>query len=94
MEFEWDDHKALANTYKHGVSFLEAITVWLDDNFLEIPDSEHSQYEERWVRLGFTRSGVLVIVVYTEKIENHRVRIISARKAMRSEIESYNLRRI
>lgn len=92
MEFEWDDEKAAANAIKHGVKFSDAITSWLDENSLEMPDPDHSQFEERWIRIGFTRSAVLVVVVYIEKIENHRVRIISARKAVRSEIEYYNLR--
>lgn len=92
MEFEWDDEKAAVNVIKHGVHFSDAITIWLDNNSLEMPDLNHSRFEERWIRLGFTRSAVLVVVVYTEKVENLRVRIISARKAVKSEIEYYNLR--
>lgn len=92
MEFEWDDTKADRNYHKHGVRFSEAITVWLDDSALEMPDPDHSHTEERWVRMGISRNARMLIVVYVEKIEGERVRIISARKATRSEIEQYHLR--
>lgn len=92
MEFEWDDKKAEINFNKHGVRFSEAVTVWFDDNALEISDPDHSDKEERWIRLGFSRAARLLTIVYVEKVEDERIRIISARKASRSEIAQYHAR--
>lgn len=90
MEFEWDDAKAERNLKKHGVRFTEAATIWLDENALEMSDPEHSESEERWIRLGVSRLARMLIVVYVEKIEGERIRIISARKAVKSEVELYH----
>ncbi len=92
MEFEWDDTKAESNFKKHKVRFSEAVTVWLDDSALEIPDPDHSQNEERWIRLGVSRKANVLVVVYCEKIEGEVVRIISARAANKSEIKRYHER--
>lgn len=92
MEFEWDDTKAERNFDKHRVRFTEAATIWLDGNALEIWDPNHSEFEDRWIRLGISRFARVLIVVYIEKIEEKRVRIISARKATRSEIIQYEQR--
>ena len=92
MEFEWDDAKAQSNYKKHGVRFSEAASVWLDSSALETPDPDHSDVEERWIRLGISRTARALVVVFVEKLEGERIRIISARKATRSEIEQYNLR--
>jgi uncharacterized DUF497 family protein len=92
MDFEWNDDKAANNLKKHGVRFSEAVTVWLDDSALEMPDPEHSKSEERWVRIGFSRKANLLVVVYCEKIENEVVRIISARPATRKEEKQYHSR--
>lgn len=54
MEFKWDDAKAESNLKKHGVRFSEAVTIWLDETSVEIPDIEHSLQEERWIRLGMS----------------------------------------
>ena len=89
MEFEWDDAKADSNYKKHGVRFSDAATVWSDDSALEMPDSDHSHKEERWVRLGLSRNAHTLVVVYVEKIEGEKIRIISARKATRLERERY-----
>jgi uncharacterized protein len=90
IEFEWDDEKARTNLKKHGVRFTEAVTIWLDDSALEIPDPEHSHGEERWIRMGLSRNANALVVVYVEKIENKSVRIVSARKASRSEEDRYS----
>ena len=92
MDFEWDDDKADSNYKKHGVRFSEAATVWLDASAIEVPDPEHSQNEERWIRLGMSRKANLLVVVYCEKIEGERVRIISARTASPFESKQYNKR--
>jgi uncharacterized DUF497 family protein len=84
--------KAESNFKKHGVRFSEATTIWLDEDALEIPDIEHSDHEERWVRLGFSRNSNVLVVVYCEKIEGEKVRIISARLATKTESKRYHSR--
>lgn len=91
-EFEWDPAKALANTRKHGVSFDQAATVFLDVLALTVFDAEHSQHEERWFTLGLDSSGVLLAVAHTLQEttpERLRVRFISARQATRRERLNY-----
>ncbi len=92
MEFEWDDAKAEGNFKKHGVRFSEAVTIWLDETSVEISDIEHSSQEERWIRLGISRKANLLVVVYCEKTEDDRIRIISARPATKNESKQYNSR--
>ena len=92
MEFEWDDTKAESNFKKHGVRFSEAATIWLDTNALEMPDIEHSQDEARWIRLGLSHKWKAIVVVYVEKVEGKKLRIISARKAEKSEEKIYSER--
>lgn len=87
MEFEWDQAKADSNLEKHGVSFDEAATAFGDPLSLTIPDPDHSEDEERFVLLGETYLGRLVVVPHTERGE--RIRIISARLATGSERTSY-----
>ncbi len=89
MLFEWDDQKALLNFKKHKVRFTEAVSIWLDANALEICDENHSQSEDRWIRLGISRQSKILVVVYVEKLENMRIRIISARKATKNEKDEY-----
>ncbi len=86
MEFEWDADKASSNQEKHRISFDEAATSFGDPLSLTISDPVHSD-EKRFILLGQTYSGRLVVVIHTERGE--RVRIISARLATRSERYSY-----
>lgn len=92
MEFDWDDTKAESNFKKHGIRFSEAVTIWLDDSSVEIPDLEHSAQEERWIRMGISRKANLLVVVYCEKTEDNRIRVISARAATKLESKQYNSR--
>jgi uncharacterized protein len=92
VDFEWDDLKAEINFRKHSVRFSEAASSWLDSNALEMPDTDHSELEERWVRIGLSHTMRVLVVVYVEKIEGERVRIISARKANRFENGQYHWR--
>ena len=87
LEFEWDETKAASNEDKHGVSFLEARTVFNDEFSITIPDIEHSDDEERWIDLGMSAFGNLLVVVYTERTP--RIRLISARVATGKEREAY-----
>lgn len=85
--FEWDESKALMNEQKHGVSFDEAVTVFEDPLSLTIVDEAHSEAEDRFVDIGESRSGRLLVVVYTERDET--IRIISCRPATSAERRAY-----
>jgi uncharacterized DUF497 family protein len=87
-DFEWDADKARSNVGKHGVSFEEAATVFLDLDYLLIPDAG---YSDRFLALGFSKRARLLAVVHIERAE--RIRILSARRATRTEAETYERRR-
>jgi uncharacterized DUF497 family protein len=91
-QFEWDPIKAHQNGRKHGVTFERAATVFLDPQALSEFDEEHSQEEDRWITLGLDRTGTLLIVCHAYQKETQtsaRVRIMSARKATKSETNQY-----
>lgn len=88
MEFEWDITKEEANERKHGISFVEASAVFGDPLELTIYDPDHSEGEHRFLSVGRSSSGRLVVVSYTEREEN-RIRIISARVATAAETTRY-----
>ena len=98
IHFEWDDTKNTLNKTKHGITFEEAATVFLDKMYLEIADPDHSQDEERFVALGISTSCRLLVVCYSALQDDNILRIISARKANATEIKQYgektNARRI
>lgn len=85
--FEWDESKAFMNTQKRGVSFEEAATVFEDPYSLTISDEAHSEEESRFVDIGESRNGRLLVVVYTERGES--IRIVSSRLATRAERRAY-----
>lgn len=89
MRFLWDQNKNLANIKKHKISFEEAKTVFFDDNARLIPDPEHSISEERFIILGLTNKLRLLVVVHTYKENDDIIRIISSRKATKSESKYY-----
>lgn len=84
MQFEWDEEKDKKNKLKHGITFKEAARVFLDPNIVITPDPFEG--EDRWDALGIV--GSVIFVVYTERV-NDMVRIISARKASKEEIDGY-----
>jgi uncharacterized DUF497 family protein len=89
LKFVWDVAKAVSNLQKHGVSFEEAATVFADVLAITIPDPEHGHDEEiRELTIGQTARSRIVVVSHTER--DGRIRIISARKADRSESKQYN----
>ena len=90
IHFQWDQSKNLANIKKHKISFEEAKTVFFDENARLIPDPEHSVKEERFIILGYSIKLKLLIVVHTYKENDEIIRIISARKATKSESKYYN----
>jgi len=90
--FEWDLLKARANRRKHRVSFEEAATVFLDPRAASVYDPEHSGDEDRWVTLGLSSAGRLLVVCHTfQEIgpKECRVRLVSSRRATRKERQQY-----
>ncbi|MEL7360064.1 MAG: BrnT family toxin [Cyanobacteria bacterium J06560_6] len=87
MNFEWNPRKAKLNRKKHLVSFHEAITVFKDSLSMTFPDRDHSIGESRYIIIGMSASGQLLVVAHTDREES--TRIISARKATRSERNFY-----
>ena len=87
MEFEWDPQKAAANLVKHKVSFEEAATVFGDRLGRIVADPRHSLEEERRVMLGLSRDHRLLAVMFVDR--GQAIRIISARRATRSERKNY-----
>lgn len=85
--FEWDESKDNLNAKKHQIRFSEAKTVFDDPNSLTIDDPDHSTEEERYIDIGLSDRGRLLVVFYTERKAN--IRIISARKANSAEKKAY-----
>ena len=87
LTFEWDEEKGLLNRKKHGVGFDEAKTVFNDPLSITIADLQHSGNEDRYIDIGLSVRGRLLVVSYTERESN--IRIISCRKATKSERKTY-----
>jgi uncharacterized DUF497 family protein len=85
LRFEWDERKADSNSKKHRVSFPEATTVFADPLSITIADPDHALAEERFVDIGRSHRGRLLVVSYAERGDN----IISARVASRPERSKY-----
>lgn len=90
MQFEWDADKAAGNARKHGIRFDEAKTVFADRQSITISDPMHSIEEDRYIDIGYSERGRLLVVVYIER--NARIRIISCRKATNTERILYERR--
>ena len=89
INFEWDDNKNAINRKKHNISFEEAKTVFYDEEALVIEDSEHSEYEERFIILGMSASLKLLVVCHCYRESETIIRIISARRATKRESAQY-----
>jgi uncharacterized DUF497 family protein len=89
IDFEWDEHKNQANWKAHGVAFEEAATVFADEHARLIHDPDHSDDEDRFVILGLSAALRALVVCHCYREGDDRIRIISARRAKRSERESY-----
>ena len=85
MPFEWDPAKAAANLKRHGVSFHEAGSVLADPLSTTFPDEVHSEDEGRFLTIGASTRGNILVVAHTDRIDT--IRIISARRATRQERE-------
>lgn len=81
--FEWNEDKSILNHNKHNVTFEEAISVWNDEFAALFYDDRHSEFEERFLFIGYSNKNNLLIISFTER--DNRIRIISARKATKNE---------
>lgn len=87
LKFDWDEQKAIANLRKHKVSFDEGKTVFNDPFAITIDDPDHSFEEERYIDIGRSVRGRVIIVSYTERSD--AIRIISCRRATTTEQSKY-----
>ncbi|MCI0475191.1 MAG: BrnT family toxin [Anaerolineales bacterium] len=88
--FQWDEEKAKTNLRAHKVSFEEGETIFSDPFSITIPDPDHSIDEERYIDIGTSDNGRLLVVSYTERGTD--IRIISCRKATPTERRIYEKR--
>ncbi len=93
LRFVWDERKSVGNARKHGVTFAEAETVFLDEEALLIGDPDHSDDEDRFVLLGLSARLRTLVVCHCYRERDSVIRIISARKADRQERTRYEQRR-
>lgn len=87
MNFEWDEGKAEANLEKHGISFEEARTVFDDPLYVDFYDPDHSYDEHRYIIIGQSKQGRLLLVSYTER--GSVLRLISSREVTPAERKAY-----
>jgi uncharacterized DUF497 family protein len=87
LRFEWDTKKAARNMERHQVSFEEAATAFDDPMFIMFVDEEHSLDEERYITIGLSNRGRLLMLAHTER--EGRVRIVGAREATKKEEQFY-----
>ena len=87
LEFEWNPEKLQKNLKKHDVSFIEAATVFSDSLSMTYDDPDHSHDEDRFIIIGISSSGNLLMVSHTYR--NDKIRMISARKLTRKERKEY-----
>ena len=93
QKFQWDSAKAAGNLKKYGVSFDEAKSTFYDDLAVQFFDDKHSDEEDRFILLGLSSIANLLVVCHCERDEVETVRIISARKATKSETKFYSSKR-
>ncbi len=87
MIFEWDPRKAASNIRKHAVGFSEGATIFLDALAWTFPDPDHSETESRFITIGLSARGRIIVVAHADRGDT--VRIISARRATRREMDEY-----
>ena len=87
IEFSWDDRKARRNVQSHGVRFEEAVTVFIDPLARVYDDPDHSDTEVRFLLVGHSLAGRMLLVVHAEKGDT--IRIISARRTTPHERAEY-----
>ncbi len=89
LQFSWDPAKASSNLKKHGVSFEEAKTIFYDENARLIKDPDHSEDEDRFILIGVSFDLRMLIVCHCYRSNGSEIRIISARKATKTEHKFY-----
>lgn len=89
IRFEWNQNKNAMNKKKHNISFDEAETVFYDEEARIIDDPEHSEEEERFIILGFSKKANLLVVCHCYRASETVIRIISARRATKTETKQY-----
>ncbi len=89
INFDWDENKNKANIKKHGVSFQEAVSVFYDCRAVEFFDDTHSDDEDRFIMLGFSKKARLLVVCHCLRENETKIRIISARPATKNESQYY-----
>lgn len=89
ITFEWDENKNAINKRKHGVSFEEAKSFFYDTEALVIADPEHSEVEDRFIILGLSNKVNLLVVCHCYRASDTVIRIISARRATKTEQNYY-----
>jgi uncharacterized DUF497 family protein len=89
IQFKWDENKNRKNKRKHGVSFEEAQTVFLDENAIRFFDPDHSEEEDRFIMLGISFKLRALVVCHCYRENDEVIRLISARKADKDEIRDY-----
>lgn len=90
MTFEWDENKNAINKRKHGVDFMEASSVFFDDNAIMFDDPDHSGEEERFLLIGMSRTLKVLTVCHCYRSSDEVIRLISARQATKTETDFYN----
>ena len=90
IRFEWDPAKARENVRRHGVSFDEAKTVFADENAILLDDPDHSSDEDRFALLGLSAPLRVLVVAHCYREGDGVIRVISARKATRTERAQYD----
>ena len=90
MSFEWDENKNVINKRKHGVDFGEASSVFYDDKAIMFDDPDHSGEEERFLLIGMSKTLKVLTVCHCYRGLNDVIRLISARKATKTEADYYN----
>jgi uncharacterized DUF497 family protein len=88
-QFVWDPNKARENERKHGVGFQEASTAFRDEEGLRIYDPDHSEKEDRYLLLAMSDRGRLLVISHCYRANDTQIRIISAWKAEKDEIQQY-----
>ena len=89
VKFEWDPAKGIKNQLKHGVSFKEAQSVFYDEYAIQFYDEEHSEKEDRFLMLGQSNESRVLLICHCERDAGETIRIISARKATKTERKHY-----
>ncbi len=89
IRFDWDEGKNSENKKKHGVSFEESQSVFLDENAIRYYDPDHSPDEDRFLMLGMSLRLRILVVCHCYRMDDMVIRIISARKANKKEAAAY-----